>query len=174
MEVDGGVDARAGQAMCVEEGEEAELELVLRDVAADVAGRDERAEGGGPLAGRVPRDEVGEGGGAREPLDLGLGHGALEVVGRDDGGEVQEGAGGGGHGDAVVGGDLVGLQAGLVDFEAGPRRSAFGTLISTAVRSFRRMPQRAAAERWESTAPSATRTAAIQVASLVRGRCPTA
>ena len=103
MEVDRGVDPRAREAVCVEEGEEAELELVFRDVATDVAASQEGAEGGGPLARRVARDQGIEGGGTAEAADLRLRRRPFEVVGADDRGEVEEGPGGGGDGDSVCG-----------------------------------------------------------------------
>src|SRR6185295_4868093 len=65
--------------------------------------------------------EGGEGGGAAEAVDLGLRGGPLEVLRADDGGEVEEGAGGGGDEDAVVGGDLVGREPSFVDLEPGAR-----------------------------------------------------
>jgi hypothetical protein len=99
----------------VEEGEEAELELAPGDVGADGAVSEERPDRLGPGSGGVPGGEVGEGGRAREPLGLGLGRGVLEDVARDDGGEVEEGAGEGGDRDAAVGGHLVVLQAAFVD-----------------------------------------------------------
>jgi hypothetical protein len=68
--VDSCVDVRPGESVDVEEGEEAQFELVLGDVAADVTALEESLDGGGPRAARVPRDEVGEGGGASEAADL--------------------------------------------------------------------------------------------------------
>jgi hypothetical protein len=52
------------------------------------------------------------------PQHLGLIDSALELALREDGGEVEEGAGDGGDRDAVVDGDLVGWEAGLVDLDA--------------------------------------------------------
>jgi hypothetical protein len=94
LAVDPSVDVRPGESVGVEKGEEPELELALGDAAADVAGGEQPLDGGRPRAGRVPRDEVGEGGRAAEALDLRLRRRPLEVVVRDDRGEVQERAGG--------------------------------------------------------------------------------
>src|SRR5439155_931170 len=55
---------------------------------------------------RIERDQVGA------VLVLGLVEGALDVVTREDGGEVEEGAGDGGDWDTGARGDLVGRERG--------------------------------------------------------------
>jgi hypothetical protein len=65
--------------------------------------------------------------GAFEAEDLGLVDGLLELMALEYTGEVDEGAGGGGDGDAVPHRDLVGRENGSVKEEAGalgsrPRR----------------------------------------------------
>ena len=107
--------------MIVEEGDEAVLELLLRDIAADGACLEQPSDRGRPRAPRVARDEGIEGGRAREAADLGLVRRALEVVGLQDRGEVEQGAGGARHPDALVDTDLVSRQSRLVDLEARPR-----------------------------------------------------
>jgi hypothetical protein len=57
---------------------------------------------------------------AVEPQALGLIDGLLQLVFLQDAGEVELGAGGGGDGDAVVSGDLVGGENGSVKEESAP------------------------------------------------------
>jgi hypothetical protein len=57
---------------------------------------------------------------AVESQALGLVDGLLQLVSLQDAGQVELGAGGGGDGDAVVGGDLVAGENGSVKEESGP------------------------------------------------------
>ena len=93
----------------IEEGGEASLE-----VASGVGGWRERSEVGGASLRRVPVWLR-----AFEAEALGLVDGLLELVFLEDAGQVEQGAGGGGDGDAVVGGDLVGGENGSVKEESG-------------------------------------------------------
>ena len=84
----------------------------------------------------------------------------LELVALQDAGEVELGAGGGGDGDAGVGGDLVGGENGSVKEEPGRLARVHWVVIS--IRPVQgRMPHRAPADRWLST-PPVQRAAAIQ------------
>ena len=91
---------------------------------------------------------------------------AAGAVALEDAGEVELGAGGGGDGDAVVDGDLVGGENGSVKEEAG-----LGRLVHRVVTSIRpfhgRIAQSAPADRWLSTPPVA------RVAAIHRPRCET-
>ena len=58
---------------------------------------------------------------AGEPEDLGLVEGSVELVALGDGGEVEEGALGGGDGDTVLPCHLVGGKKGVVKKESWPR-----------------------------------------------------
>ena len=114
----------------------------------------ERSEVGGASLGRVPVWLW-----AFEALALRLVDGLLELVFLQDAREVELGAGGGGDGDAVVGGDLVGGENGSVKEESGRLLLSHGIVIS--MRPFQgRRPHRAPAERWLRTPPVA-RVAAI-------------
>ena len=96
-----------------------------------------------------------------------------EAVFLEDGGEVEEGAGGGGDRDGVVGGHLVGSRSESQTLRLG-RCTSRGAVISIVRRLKSRMPQSAAADRWLSAAPGpAARTAASQLRRVSR-RCPTA
>jgi hypothetical protein len=120
------VPARARDGVGVEEGEEEAFEMV----PADVAGGGEPSEGGGPSSSRVAGDESIEGSQVGVLLVLGLVESVLEVLRREDGREVEQRAGDGGDGDAVAGGDLVGLEGRPVGGDARapalPRRRHFG------------------------------------------------
>jgi hypothetical protein len=93
----------------IEEGGEASLEVSL----GMGRGR-ERAEGFGAALRRVPVWLR-----ALEPQALRLVNGLLQLVFLQDAGEVELCAGGGGDGDAVAGGDLVGGENGSVKEESG-------------------------------------------------------
>ena len=104
---------------------------------------------------------------ALEPQALGLVDGLLELVLLQDAGEIEQCAGGGGDGDAVVGGDLVGGENGSVKEESAAR-PLFDEPLVTSIRPFHgRMHQSAPAERWLSTPPVAS------VAAIHRPRCET-
>ena len=59
--------------------------------------------------------------GSGQAADLGLVHGSVDLVWWEDAGEVELGAGCGGDGDPVAGGDLVGWENGSVKEESGSR-----------------------------------------------------
>jgi hypothetical protein len=67
----------------------------------------------------VAREEGLKGGRAAEPECFGAFGGARELVFRDDGGEVEEGAGGGGDRDAGLDRDLVGREGREAGLNAG-------------------------------------------------------
>jgi hypothetical protein len=122
------VAARAGDAVGVEEGEEVAFQLLAADV--EVLLSEQASEGSGPSSVGVPRDEGIEGGQVGELAVLRLVEGVLEVLGGEDGGEVEEGAGDRGGRDAVADGGLVGLKGRVVRGDARapalPRRRQFG------------------------------------------------
>jgi hypothetical protein len=89
-----------GETAVIEEGVEAGLEVPAR-----VGRWREGAEGSGAALGRVALCQAV---GASEAEPFRLVDGLLELMALQDAGEVEEAAGGGGDGDAVVGGDLVG------------------------------------------------------------------
>ena len=111
--------------------------------------------------------------GSGEPEALGFVDGLLQLVFLEDAGEVELGAGGGGHGDAVAGGDLVGWRERLGE-GGGLVAGVCPIGVVTSIRPLKgRMPQRAAAERWLSTPPVA-RVAAIHRPLCETTRWPTA
>jgi len=100
--VDGRVDERPRQAVSAEQGEEALLELGAGEVGLRRGERRHRRA-------QAPRGAAGELGqalrdrhGVEEPQHLRPMAHPLEAVGGEDGGEVDEGAGGRGQGEAVV------------------------------------------------------------------------
>ncbi len=73
-----------------------------------------------PRALRVARDEGGEGGGASEAVDLGLGDRRFELLPGQRPGEVEERAGRRGDRDPAVDGDLVGRERDPAGVDLGP------------------------------------------------------
>ena len=161
--VAGAVEVGLREAVGVDEGEERDLELGTREGAADPAGVPEDApqRGDSPPPG-VPRDEVGEGGGAREAPDLRLGDRGLELLAGQDARQVEERAGGRGDGDGELAWSPRRAAARPGGCAMPGRRSLRAAVDAAAVADWR-TPQSAAAARWLSTAPSpAASTAAIQ------------
>lgn len=100
------------------------------------------------------------------------------MLAREDGGEVEDGAGGRGHGNPVADGDLVAAEVGRRWMRRRARFArppAVGTITSVRVASVRLTSQRAAADAWLSAASGPqVRTAAIQRARGARTGWPTA
>ena len=105
---------RAGQAVGIEEGEEVAFQVALGAAGRETRVVEDAVDRGGPSAAGVVRDEGIERDQVGAVLVLGLVEGALDVVTREAGGEVEEGAGDGGDWDAGARGDLVGREGSLV------------------------------------------------------------
>jgi hypothetical protein len=117
------VDARRRQTVGIEEGEEAALEVAAGERHADrlVFGED-APQVGRPSAVGVSREEGVEGDRAGEPAVLRLVERVLELLGGDDGRQVEQRARRAGHADAVLDHDLVRLH--LDDVKLQARRAA--------------------------------------------------
>jgi hypothetical protein len=118
-------------------------------------------------------EEDGEGGRARELAVVRLVDGRLEVLGREDRREVEQGAGDRGDRKAAVGRQLVagdggGAQADAGALAAGDRRRDLDE------RGSPEAPERRGGPVAEDGASPLARIAAIQRPSRVRTRCPTA
>src|SRR3954452_13089852 len=110
------IDPRSRETMGIEDREEQALEVASRPRLAvlSVVGQDS-SDRVGPSSSRIPREEGIEGDRTREPPVLGVLERVLELVRRDDGGEVEERARRGGHRDALLVRDLVGRQCDAMD-----------------------------------------------------------
>src|SRR5439155_999097 len=110
--LDEDVAVRAGQTVGIEEGEEVAFQVALGAAGRETRVVEDAVDRGGPSAAGVVRDERIERDQVGAVLVLGLVEGALDVVTREDGGEVEEGAGDGGDWDTGARGDLVVTRAG--------------------------------------------------------------
>src|SRR5436189_1691621 len=127
-----------GEAIAVNEGEEALLELASSDRRADLAVLQDGPDDGNASPSRVAGEEGGRGEGIRETADLGLVHGAFHLMTREHGGQVEERPRHGRYRNATDLGHLVGQEGppvrlhapmgshlpGSGDFDPGARRGA--------------------------------------------------
>jgi hypothetical protein len=113
------VDLGSFDVVGVEEGEERDLELGLGAGAAEVVAVQDRPQCRCPSALGVACEQGVDGEGACEAAVLGLVDRALQSLGRELFGQVQEGAGGRGDRDAALLGDLVVRERGVVGVDAG-------------------------------------------------------
>jgi len=94
------------------------LEVTPYDVHAALRVFNDSSEGGASRLARIALEEVAEPQPIGEPQLLGLPHRAAELVALKDSTEVEQRARHRGGRDAVVGGDLVGGEVGVVDADA--------------------------------------------------------
>ena len=111
---------------------------------------------------RVTAELLIEGMRADAPLEARLVERPLQLGGGFGGGEVEDRSGGGGDGDAVAAGDVLGVEGGLVHEDAGAaaaaRRSrASGPLAVGASPRERRLGKRTRSRRWRAPPPSRAR-----------------
>jgi hypothetical protein len=107
----------------IEERDQAALEVGPRERRPDrLMPVEDASDGGGSPSPRVSREEGIEGDRAAEPAVLRLVERVLELLGGDDGREVEQRARRAGHADAVLDHDLVRLH--LDDVHVEPRRAA--------------------------------------------------
>ena len=130
-----------------------------------------RRVGGASVAG-VAVEEVLR---AWEALDLGLVQGSVELVALGDGGEVEEGSGGGGDGDAVLPCDLIRGKNGAVRVKVSSAAEVSGGRdLHPRGRGRPDAPERRSGPVAEDRVGARGSTAAIHHPCRVSTRCPTA
>ncbi len=173
--VDEGVRARPGQAARGDEGEEALLELAAGDLRLGVGQRRERRpERSGPAAG----GDVLEHADVEQAEDLRAVTDALEPVGGQDVGQVEQGAHGGGDRQPLALDDVsVAVEVRLRCTRIAPVDALRRRVVTSTRRGAARRSHRNAALRWLSTtapAPPQESTAAHRRPRDVRRVWPTA
>ncbi len=119
------VDQRGREAVVAADLQEEAFEVALGEPGAGFELVERRSEPRGTVCPGCATAIARQGGVVGERLDLDLVEEPFEVTARQDRGEVEDGAGGRGHGDAVARGDFVERQgARAMDPEAGPRSAA--------------------------------------------------
>jgi hypothetical protein len=140
---DGLVDlVRSGQPVGVEEGEEERFELALGDRGSEVAAVHDGPQRRCPSSSVVSCEEGIEGKRACEAAVLGLVDRPLELVGRQDCRQVEEGAGGGGDRDPLLHRDLVGRERDAARVDAGPLTAPRQADLGSGPRRVADAPQR--------------------------------